>query len=40
LLSGSGRWLALTISLVAGIAIAAFTASLSAKWGGVGLYGG
>ena len=40
LFSGSGRWLALTISLVAGIAIAAFTASLSAKWGGVGLYGG
>jgi hypothetical protein len=40
LFSGSGRWLALALSLVAGIAIAGLTASMSAKWGGVGLYGG
>jgi hypothetical protein len=37
LFSGSGRWLALAVSLAVGIAIAAFTAQLSAKWGGVGL---
>jgi hypothetical protein len=40
LFSGSGRWLALALSLAAGVAIAALTASLSAKWGGIGLYGG
>jgi hypothetical protein len=40
LFSGSGRWLALSASLAAGIAIAALTAHLSAKWGGIGLYGG
>jgi hypothetical protein len=38
LFSGSGRWLALAVSLAAGIAIAAFTAQLSAKWGGTGLF--
>lgn len=40
LFSGSGRWLALALSLAAGVAIAALTASLSAKWGDIGLYGG
>jgi hypothetical protein len=34
LFSGPGRWLALAVSLAAGIAIAALTAQLSAKWGG------
>lgn len=34
LFSGPGRWLALAVSLVVGIAIAALTAQLSAKWGG------
>jgi hypothetical protein len=34
---GSGRWLALAASLAVGVAIAAFTAQLSAKWGGIGL---
>jgi hypothetical protein len=37
LFSGSGRWLALAASLAVGMAIAAFTAQLSAKWGGTGL---
>ena len=40
LFTGSGRWLALALSLAVGIGIAAFTAQLSAKWGGIGLYGG
>lgn len=40
LFSGPGRWLALAVSLAIGIAIAALTAQLSAKWGGVALYGG
>lgn len=40
LFSGSGRWLALTGSLVVGIAIAALTAQLSANWGGAGFFGG
>jgi hypothetical protein len=39
LFSGSGRWLALAVSLAVGIGIAALTAQLSAKWG-IGLYGG
>jgi hypothetical protein len=34
LFSGPGRWLALAVSLAVGIAIAALTAHLSAKWGG------
>lgn len=34
LFSGPGRWLALAVSLAVGIAIAALTAQLSAKWGG------
>jgi len=38
LFSGPGRWLALAVSLAVGIAIAALTAHLSAKWGGIGLY--
>lgn len=40
LFSGSGRWLALGVSLAVGIAIAALTAQLSAKWGGIGLFNG
>jgi hypothetical protein len=39
LFSGSGRWLALAVSLVVGIGIAALTAHLSSKWG-VGFFGG
>jgi len=39
LFSGSGRWLALAVSLVVGIGIAALTAHLSAKWG-AGFIGG
>jgi hypothetical protein len=39
LFSGSGRWLALTVSLAVGIGIAALAAHLSSKWG-VGFYGG
>jgi hypothetical protein len=30
---GSGRWLALVVSLAVGIGIAALTAHLSSKWG-------
>src|SRR5215469_9880457 len=37
--SGSGRWLALAVSLVVGIAVAALASHLSSKWG-VGLYRG
>ena len=37
--SGSGRWLALAVSLVVGIAVAALASHLSSKWG-VGLYSG
>jgi len=39
LFSGSGRWLALAVSLVVGIGIAALTVHLSAKWG-AGFIGG
>jgi hypothetical protein len=37
LFSGSGRWLALVVSLAVGIGVAALSAQLSAKWGGIGL---
>jgi hypothetical protein len=39
LFGGSGRWLALAVSLAVGIGIAALTAHLSSKWG-IGFYGG
>jgi hypothetical protein len=39
LFSGSGRWLALAVSLAVGIVIAALASHLSSKWG-IGFFGG